>query len=224
MLKNFQLIAASALLGAALILTSPASAAVIRTASFESPVLNAGGIQYGPDEAATFNTNAVGPVVIPNFTFSGFSGIIKNGASGVFPDTSFGTQAAFLQSYNGTGSKISWAITGLTVGQTYTLSFFDVAAAASIAPGENFTVSAFGSAPLLFVPTTSYRSDSFNFLALTTFGNIDFNGLIPLTGNNFATAIDNIQISTIPEPVTLSLFGIGLAGAAAMRRRRKVKA
>jgi hypothetical protein len=223
MLRNFPVLASAALLGATLVSASTASAAVIRTASFETPILNAGGIQYGPDEAATYNTNAVGPVVIPNFTFSGFSGIIKNGASGVFPDTSFGTQAAFLQSYNGTGSTISWAINGLTVGQTYTLSFYDVAASAAIAPGENFTVSAFGSAALPYTPIASYRMDSFDFVASSSSGSIDFTGLTIPTGN-FATAIDNIQISTIPEPVTLSLFGIGLAGAAAMRRRRTKQA
>ncbi|HEX4028640.1 MAG TPA: PEP-CTERM sorting domain-containing protein [Rhizomicrobium sp.] len=31
-----------------------------------------------------------------------------------------------------------------------------------------------------------------------------------------------LDVSSVPEPVTLSLFGAGLVGAAAMRRRRKV--
>jgi hypothetical protein len=210
------LLTVAPLLAAMFLATSPASAAVIRTASFETPALNAPpSIQYGPDETA-FNTNAVGPVVIPNFTFTGFSGIINNG-SGVFADTSFGTQSAFLQSYNNTGSAISWAISGLTVGQTYTLSFQD--AASTVVPGEAFSVSAFGSAPTLFSPTTSYTLESFDFIALTSSGSIDFIG--PAVPGNFASALDNIQISTIPEPFTLSVFAVGLAGAAAMRRRKK---
>jgi len=196
--------------------SSPASAGAIRTASFEAPALNSPGIQYGPDEFG-FNTNAVGPVVIPNFTFTGFSGIYKNGSLGVFPDTAFGTQSAFLQSYNDTGSGISWAITGLNVGQTYALSFED--AAALVVPAEPYSVSAFGSAPMFYSPTTSYTLENFQFTALTSSGSIDFVG--PAAPGNFASAIDNIQISTIPEPFTLSLFGVGLAGAAAMRRRKK---
>jgi hypothetical protein len=215
-LKKLILTPAIPLLAAIVLASSTASAGVIRTASFESPLLNSPGIQYGPDEFG-FNTNAVGPVVIANFTFTGFSGIYKNGSLGVFADTSFGTQSAFLQSYNNTGSAISWAISGLTIGQTYTLSFLD--AAALVVPGESFSVSAFGSAPVLFAPTTSYTLESFDFTALTSSGSIDFIG--PAVPGNLASAIDNIQISTIPEPITLSMFGIGLAGAAAMGRRKK---
>ena len=33
--------------------------------------------------------------------------------------------------------------------------------------------------------------------------------------------IDNVSVTAVPEPMTLSIFGAGLAGAAALRRRRK---
>jgi hypothetical protein len=33
--------------------------------------------------------------------------------------------------------------------------------------------------------------------------------------------LDNLTVAAIPEPVTLSVFGVGLAGAAALRRRKK---
>jgi hypothetical protein len=36
-------------------------------------------------------------------------------------------------------------------------------------------------------------------------------------------AIDTLSFNTsVPEPITIGLFGAGLAGAAALRRRRKV--
>ena len=46
----------------------------------------------------------------------------------------------------------------------------------------------------------------------------------PQDTNTYGTNTPNLQLSiteNVPEPITLSLFGAGLAGAAAIRRRRK---
>ncbi len=75
---------------AAIAISVPAGAAVIASQSFETPLLNSPGIQYGPD-AFGFNTNAAGAVVIPGVSFSGFSGIIKDGSLGVFANATDGS-------------------------------------------------------------------------------------------------------------------------------------
>jgi hypothetical protein len=65
------------------------------------------------------------------------------------------------------------------------------------------------------------ESISANF-ASTTGGQFDIraiNNIDVAGGNDFA--LTNISVSAVPEPVTISLFGAGLVGAAAMRRRKK---
>lgn len=41
--------------------------------------------------------------------------------------------------------------------------------------------------------------------------------------NTYNSYVDNLTVSEVPEPLTLSLFGVGFAGMAALRRRKKVQ-
>src|SRR5450631_3652069 len=114
-----------AVLVSVLAISAPASAAVIASTSFESPVfpaLGPGQDKYGPDQSG-YNQPASGGLVVPGFTFSGYSGIISNPALCCVPNTPYGDQFGFIQTYNNGGSSIGWAVSGLTVGKQYTLSF-----------------------------------------------------------------------------------------------------
>lgn len=79
-----------------------------------------------------------------------------------------------------------------------------------------------------FVDITLASTDplsSYSFTFLTTGGNLSFTNLG--FSDNLGLILDDVNLSdttaSVPEPLTLSLFGAGLAGAAAMRRRKRVK-
>jgi hypothetical protein len=61
----------------------------------------------------------------------------------------------------------------------------------------------------------------------STFSSLSTNGDVSDTGGNGIDLLvyaGNIPVRNVPEPITLSLFGAGIAGAVAMRRRKKAKA
>jgi len=59
--------------------------------------------------------------------------------------------------------------------------------------------------------------------SLTLGGTIGIAGFIyqPVNGPTRLPVTGSITAASVPEPITLSLFGMGLAGAVAMRRRKK---
>jgi hypothetical protein len=196
----------------ALLALSSAQAATFASESFESPVLNPGAIQYSAGEDS-YNTNATGPATVTGFSFSGFSGITSNG-NGYVLNTPFGSQEAFLQSYPDAGSEIDWNLTGLTSGKLYTLSFYDIA---YYVGAENFKVSAFGSsADYTPASNSSYALNTFSFTPTTSSGDISF--VAQSSGGNFVSGIDNLSISSVPEPASWVVMLAGLFGLGAMLR------
>ncbi|MDB5582891.1 MAG: sorting protein [Bradyrhizobium sp.] len=200
---------------ATMLTATAASAAPLITESFETG-LTPPAIQYGPDQSPFHNSNAVGPVVIPNFNFLGYAGVITSGASGVFNPAPDGNQTAFLQAYQGDGGEIDWLLSGLTAGHDYRLSFST--AGSLIVPTATFTVGGLGLTQTSYTPGTTFSTQYLYFTATGTSGQISF---VTQGGpSNAATALDSFALSAVPEPASwaLMLLGFGLLGVSLRRR------
>lgn len=146
--------------------------------------------------------------------------------------TPYGNQWIILGDFGGDGSWVEQTVAGFTVGNSYTLSFALASeqqggggsticvsfTAGDCSTGTNF------SAPLRGANFwDTWGTDSLTFTATGASMTIHFEG-VP---NNIAfdVGLDNVQITgstnTVPEPASLTLIGLGLAGLAMVRRHRK---
>lgn len=192
------------------------AAPIIGNASFETPDLSSGQFEYAP----VLGT----PWVYAN------AGIGSNGPGGFFiPTTPDGDQAAFLQTNVG---SISQSVSGFEVGVSYTLSFYlakrtggcnecgptigDLSISALVNGSEVFGAFNVGTLGSEFV---AFTSDAFTATATTM--DISFVGSGP--GGDRTAFVDavTLDVSAVPEPASIALGAIGLAGLAVARRFRK---
>ena len=137
--------------------------------------------------------------------------------------------------FNSGTARWSTTITGLTIGQTYNLTF-------EIANENNFTTSPQPEGP----PSPQTLSVSINSVAMGDFtAPVDMNSIywkswIPesvsfvatstseslafSSTTNFDIGLDNVQITQTPIPAALPLFATGIGGLGLLGWRRKRKA
>ena len=137
-----------------------------------------------------------------------------------------------------TPASVSTSITGLTAGNSYTVSFWYAGAQQQNAAGqysgattEQWQVTAGATVydtALLNNGShgfTGWDKASFNFTATGASQVLTFLALGgPSASEPPFDLLDGVSIQRfVPEPITLSLFGAGLIGAGAIRRRRAAK-
>jgi hypothetical protein len=178
-----------------------------------------GSSEWNLGYAFTANSN-ITVAALGNMDFGALTSLSQPQQVGLWDSSGNLLASAFV----GAGSMQvgEWAFTSitpvlLTAGQTYLV-------------GGQGGASYAGELPVSVDPNITYVGSRFFFI-----GNTSNSPLVePIDSDGFNSPSDagwfggNIELASasvgaVPEPITLSLFGAGLAGAVAMRRRRKTK-
>lgn len=191
-------------------LASASSAATIANGSFES---------QSPSFTGTFLTLAAGSPDVTGWAIGG-AGIDLINTYWTAEDGNYSLDMSAL----GSGT-ISQTITGLAIGAYYEISFW-LAGNPDGSLTKSLTASTDeGSSTYSFVQTGNTKASmgweqhSFTFQAAATTTNLTF---ASLSGDPYGPALDNISITTVPLPAGAPLLLAGVAGFAALRRRKSV--
>lgn len=125
----------------------------------------------------------------------------------------------------GVAGTISQTVTGLVSGAFYQVSFWlagnpDTRYDKTISAGTDEGSSAFTFLQAgHFAGSMGWQLFSFNFQAASTSTKLTFASLTP---EAWGPALDNVSITTVPLPAGAPLLLVGVAGVAALRRRKSV--
>lgn len=201
---NLVKLAAIAAMG--LLAAAPAGAVPFQNGSFETG-LNPGG----------FTTLAAGNTSITGWTVGGvnidYIGTYWQPADGSRSiDLNGGGAGSIFQTFDtiaGVNYRVIFALAGNPDGAP-AIKTGTVSAANST---QNFSFDVTGDSR----PNMGWIDTTFYFQAVATSTTLTFSSTIP---GFFGPALDNVRVAAVPEPVTLSLLGAGLAGIGMVRRRR----
>jgi hypothetical protein len=154
---------------------------------------------------------------------------LQNGAFGA--STPFGNQFFVLGLYS---TQVEYSIqqtmNGLVVGNTYDVEFSIASEQACCAQVELSYLDGSSTAAQIFTATnsgnfwTDWSTLQTSFVATSSSVTLQFQQFFGQT-SGFDLGLDNVSVVdavSVPEPGTIALLGIGLAGMGFMRRRRKV--
>ncbi|EAZ98649.1 DUF642 domain-containing protein [Marinobacter sp. ELB17] len=202
----------SVVVAAALGMSSIASASILTNGSFENPGVS--GYEFlTPEELLGWKST--GDVEFWNRDI----GAQPNG-----PAPADGSQYLELNSRDGGPYSIFQSFDSV-IGTIYEVSFA-YSARANTNPAEEFSFyfgDVNGSGDTFNIAngnTNDWTNPTYNFMATSETSKIAFTAIVPSTGTvgNF---LDNVIVIDAPEPGTLALLGLGLAGLGAARRRQK---
>jgi hypothetical protein len=130
----------------------------------------------------------------------------------------------------GGGGGISQTINGLTIGTSYSLSFVWAASQLQSRTGqttEDLQVNMGGqifTTPTVTNPSngfTGWYTQAYTFTATATQELLSFLSQGTPSGQPPIALLTDVSVTKVPEPGTLTVLGVGLAGLMAVRRRRK---
>ena len=210
------LIAVKRILMAVMLSPAICGGAVLYFEGFESPVIADGGY-------TEFET---GPVTFDN---SGWEVVNPGSGVGVFIDNNFlftpnGQVLGFGGGQSPNGNSLYTVISGFAGKSSPTISyeFFRVGPAPDPGQGVRVTVTDPNNGDAVL-----YTQDSYGNLQRTNDPIAQPSGdTVKLTISQIGdtdssdSAIDSIEISAVPEPATLALFGLGMAATVIRRRQR----